>query len=111
MTDVVEQLKARAAPLTRARELSPTAALCREAANEIERLRARIRDLESAKVSIDVDSRTDGNGHRVFGRVVDWQPEDYEDGGAGKGIGVRLLCEYDGDNFGMTTSPVSSKDT
>lgn len=41
MSDIVERLKSRAAPLTRARELSPTAALCREAAVEIERLRAR----------------------------------------------------------------------
>lgn len=76
--------------------------------DEVERLRkqlvkaeGRIREFESAKVSIDVDGLTGGDCHRVFGRVVDWQPEDWEDGGAGKGIGVRLLCEYEGDNFNM----------
>jgi hypothetical protein len=42
MSDIVERLKSRAAPLTRARELSPTAALCRDAAVEIERLRAEL---------------------------------------------------------------------
>jgi hypothetical protein len=75
--------------------------VCQEAAAEIVRLRERIAMFENAKVSIDVDSQTDGDGHRVFGRVVDWQPEDYEAGGAGKPIGIRLLCEYESDNFDM----------
>lgn len=73
-------------------------------------LQSRIRDFETAKVSIDVDGFTDGDGDRVFGQVVDWQPIDYEAGGSGKGIGVRLLCEYAGDNFGMShlrTEPAS----
>jgi hypothetical protein len=72
---------------------------------------ARINDLETAKVSIDMDTHFDGQGMRVFGRVVDWQPEDYEAGGAGKGIGVRLLCEYESDNFGMRrASTISNED-
>lgn len=58
-------------------------------------------DWKTAKVSIDMDTHFDGNGLRVFGRVVDWQPEDWEAGGAGKGIGLNLLCEYESDNFGM----------
>lgn len=58
-------------------------------------------DWQTAKVSIDMDTHFDGNGLRVFGRVVDWQPEDWEAGGAGKGIGLNLLCEYESDNFGM----------
>jgi hypothetical protein len=49
---------------------------------------------ESAKVSIDVSTCDDDAGYRVFGRVIDWQPDD--DQGA-----IRLLCEYESDNFGM----------
>lgn len=56
---------------------------------------------QGAKVSIDMDTHFDGNGLRVFGRVVDWQPEDFTT--SGEGIGLRLLCEYEGDNFGMLT--------
>lgn len=57
-------------------------------------------DWQKAKVSIDVDTHFDGHGMRVFGRVADWQPEDYH-ADTGKGIGLRLLCEYESDNFGM----------
>jgi hypothetical protein len=39
---IVKRLRNRGAPLTRARELSPTAALCLEAAAEIEKLRAAV---------------------------------------------------------------------
>lgn len=48
MSDIVERLKRRGAPLTRAREISPTAELCREAAGEIEQLRAQVERLTKA---------------------------------------------------------------
>jgi hypothetical protein len=47
---LIERLRSRAAPLTRARELSPTAALCREAADEIERLRHDAQPAKNAPV-------------------------------------------------------------
>lgn len=46
MSDIVERLRSRASPLTRVRELSPTAALCREAAAEIERLRNVVQSMK-----------------------------------------------------------------
>ena len=62
------------------------------------------KDWTSAKVSIDMDTHFDGDGLRVYGRVVDWQAEDYDT--SGKGIGLRLLCEYESDNFDMTRQSV-----
>lgn len=46
MSDIVERLRSRTSPLTRVRELSPTAALCREAAAEIERLRNVVQSMK-----------------------------------------------------------------
>ncbi len=59
-------------------------------------------DWQNAKVSIDVSTCDDDAGHRVFGRVVDWQPDD--DQGA-----IRLLCEYESDNFGMRRTLTSTE--
>jgi hypothetical protein len=55
------------------------------------------------KVSIDVSTGDDDAGHRVFGRVVERQPEDID--GHGKVLVWRLLCDYESDNFGMRTAP------
>lgn len=49
---------------------------------------------QTARVSIDVSTCDDDAGHRVFGRVVDWQP--FDDAGE-----ITLLCDYESDNFGM----------
>ena len=56
MSNIVERLKSRAAPLTRARELSPTAELCRDAAERIEALETAIGILQYAQ-QIAADAR------------------------------------------------------
>jgi hypothetical protein len=63
-------------------------------------------DWQNAKVSIDVSTGDDDAGHRVFGRVIDWQPQDWI---GDKGVGLNLLCEYESDNFGMRSQAVSAQ--
>lgn len=50
-------------------------------------------DWEKAKISIDVSTCDDDAGNRLFGRVMDWQPD--------ASGGIRLLCRYTHDNFNM----------
>lgn len=71
--DVVERLKRRGAPLTRGRELSPTAELCREAANEIESLRAQIAACQSPAASDVMKAAA-----KAAETVANWSPSKQE---------------------------------
>lgn len=53
-------------------------------------------DWQTAKISVDVSTCDDDAGHRLFGRVMDWQPD--------ASGGIRLICRYTHDNFNMRST-------